>query len=65
MVGGLHISDEATKDVLRPSIILRRVGNHTLWELAKQYGTTVDAIASANQLQDPPEEQQMLLIPIP
>lgn len=53
------------RDPGRPSLILRRVGNNSLWSLAKAYGTTEAGICREN----PPEELQtpgrMLLIPIP
>lgn len=63
-VMSLELGDRLPPDPERPSLILRRAGDKTLWELAKSCGSTVDAIRSANGLtQDPPEER-MLLIPV-
>lgn len=63
MITGLTLTDrESQKD--RPSIVLRRLRQDSLWELAKQTGSTVDAIRKANQLTEDPAEDQMLLIPV-
>lgn len=49
----------------RPSLILKRAGEQSLWEIARSAGTTVDAIRSANGLQEEPAPDRMLLIPVP
>ncbi len=64
MVTGLELGELQPPDPERPSLILRRAGNHTLWEIAKQTGSTEEAIRRLNQLEDEPEEDRMLLIPI-
>jgi CheY-like chemotaxis protein len=64
MVTELEIGEEYPEDPDRPSIILRRVGQEDLWTLAKRAGSTVAAIRQANQLEDEPEDGQMLLIPL-
>ncbi len=47
-----------------PGLIIRRSGpGETLWTIAKQYGTTMDAIRQANGLDGEPEENTLLLIP--
>ena len=51
-------------DPQRPSLILRRAGEESLWEIAKKCGSTVAAIRGANQLQEEPKPSQMLLIPV-
>ena len=48
----------------RPSLILRRVGEEGLWEVAKSAGSTVEAIQKANGLQEEPEPGRLLLIPV-
>lgn len=48
----------------RPSLILRRASDATLWELAKYYGSTVDQIREANAIEDAPQKDKMLMIPI-
>ena len=64
MVTGLNTGELQEPDPARPSVVLRRAGRRSLWELAKENGSSVDAIRSANRLQGEPEPQQMLLIPV-
>lgn len=63
-VTALEVGQPQRPDPGRPSLILRRVGEEGLWQVAKQTGSTVEAIRRANQLQDEPELGQMLLIPV-
>lgn len=65
MVTGLDVGELTEPNPARPSLILRRAGDEQLWDLAKQCGTTVDAIRQANQLQTEPVSGQILLIPVP
>ena len=51
-------------DSNRPSVILRRAGEDSLWQIAKTTGSTVDAIRSANALEQEPNPDRLLLIPI-
>ena len=64
MVSGLEAGQPRQTDPNRPSLILRRAGEDRLWDIAKQNNSTVDAIRSANHLQEEPARDQMLLIPI-
>lgn len=64
MVTALELGEELQPDANRPSLILRKAGNESLWELAKRTGSTVNAIRDANKLTDEPEKQQILLIPV-
>lgn len=64
MVKGLTMTEEATIHSGGPSVILRRVEEQSMWEIAKECHTTVEAIRSANQLEDDPLNGQMLLIPL-
>ncbi len=48
----------------RPSLILRRAGQGSLWDIAKATASTVEAIAAANGLEGEPEPDAMLLIPM-
>ncbi len=64
IVTGLELGAEREADPNRPSLILRRAGNGGLWYIAKNVGTTVDAIREANGLTGEPTENQMLLIPV-
>lgn len=64
MVTGLEIGEEREPDANRPSLILRRAGESGLWEIAKESGSTMEAIRKANNLQEEPAPGQMLLIPV-
>ncbi len=64
MVSGLELGDAKTPDPERPSLILRRIGEQSLWELAKACGSTVDAICKANGLNAEPADGRVLLIPV-
>ena len=65
MVTGVQLGEQVEPDPNRPSLILRSCGDEQLWDIAKKCGTTVDAIRTANQLEQEPEKGQMLLIPVP
>ncbi len=64
MVKGLEYGEPVPKDASRPSLILRRAGEATLWELAKDCKSTVEAIQKANALTDEPVDDRILLIPV-
>lgn len=64
MVTELELGADTEPDPARPSLILRRAGTDSLWEIAKKSGSTVAAIRSANHLQEEPRPGQMLLIPV-
>lgn len=64
MMTGMEYSESVASKTEKPGLILRRIGNHTLWDVAKSAGSTVAAIMEVNQLQGEPNEDQMLLIPI-
>lgn len=64
MVTGIEIGEERESNAQRPSLILKRAGTQRLWDMAKQAGSTVDAIKKANDLQQEPENGRMLLIPV-
>ena len=64
MITGGDMGESVALNPLRPSIILRRAGTDSLWEIARSTGSTMDAIRKANNLQQEPEKDQMLLIPV-
>ena len=64
-VMGMTLGAEIPKDPMRPSLILRRAGRQRLWDLARESGTTVDAIRKANGITEEPDPERMLLIPVP
>lgn len=65
VVTDVTLGAEMPKDPTRPSLILRRAGSQRLWDLAREAGTTVDAIRRANGLTEEPDPERMLLIPVP
>ena len=64
VVSGLALGEERKPDPGRPSLILRRAGEDSLWEIAKASNSTVSSIREANGLQNEPAPGQMLLIPV-
>jgi hypothetical protein len=64
MVTGLELGQVATLDSERPSLILCRTGDQSIWSIAKQCGSTVKEIERINHLQGQPSADQMLLIPV-
>lgn len=60
----LGLGELRQPDPDRPSLILRRSGTDSLWEIARQSGSTVEAIRRANGLEGEPEPDKMLLIPV-
>lgn len=64
VVTGAELGEMSEPDPNRPSLILRRIGEESLWELAKRTGSTVEAIQKLNGLQQEPLADQMLLIPV-
>ncbi len=63
-VSSLELGEENPPDPERPSLILRRVEDASLWQMAKDTGSTVEAIRKANGLQEEPDPAQILLIPV-
>ena len=63
-VTGMTLGEKKEPDPARPSLILCRVGDRSLWQIAKSSGSSVDAIRKINDLQEEPESERMLLIPV-
>lgn len=64
VVTGLNVGRQLTPDPNRPALILRRAGEDRLWDIAKNSGSTVEAICKANALEAEPAPDRMLLIPV-
>ncbi len=64
MITSLVLGERIKTDGERPSLILCKCGDMTLWDLAKKTGSTVKAICKANGLEDVPESGRILLIPV-
>ncbi len=65
MVTAVKLGEKVPSDPARPSLVVRRTGEHRLWDIAKENGTTVDSIRRANGLTEEPAPDRMLLVPIP
>lgn len=57
--------EQKQQDPQRPSLILRRAGQESLWQIAKESGSTGQMIREANGITGEPEPGRMLLIPVP
>lgn len=64
MVTGVELGQCRPWDPSRPSVILRRAGEESLWDIAKANDTRVETIRKANGLEEEPDPQQILLIPV-
>ena len=64
MITALELGPLREPDQDRPTLILCRPGRRNLWEIAKGTGASVQAIRTANGLEEEPEGDRMLLIPI-
>lgn len=64
MATALDLGERIEPDPDRPSLILRRAGGGSLWDVAKRCGSTVEAIRQANHIQEEPDPEQILLIPV-
>lgn len=63
-VTGMTLGEEKEPDPARPSLILCRAGDQSLWQIAKSTGSSLEAIRRINDLQEEPESGRMLLIPV-
>ena len=64
MVTAMELGQQSQPDPNRPSLILRRAGDGSLWEIAKDTGSTINAICAANGLNGEPLDDRLLLIPV-
>ena len=64
MIRAMELGEWKQENVNRPSLILRRTGTESLWEIAKECGSTVDAICKVNQIDGEPESERLLLSPV-
>ncbi len=64
MVRGLELGEKKAPDESRPAIILRKLGSNRLWDVAKECGSTVQAIEKANPQHECMDEETILLIPV-
>jgi len=63
MICGMELGQPAEPNPQRPSLVVTRAGSSSLWELAKNHGSTVSRIQEANDLQAEPAGDRILLIP--
>ena len=55
---------EVKPDPARPALVLWRMDDSRLWDVAKENGSTMAAIRKINELENDPEKGKMLLIPV-
>lgn len=64
IVSGVEFGEMEKCNANRPSLILCRAGKRRLWDVAKQCGSTVEAIQRANGIEEEPDPNAVLLIPV-
>ena len=64
MVTAMKVGEAIARSEDSPSLLLQRVGEEDLWQLAKASGSTVEAIREANGLENEPIPGALLLIPV-
>lgn len=64
MIANVETGDEIESAELKPSLILMRAGNESLWSIAKRTGSTRSAIRKANNIEGEAQRGQILLIPV-
>jgi hypothetical protein len=65
MTQRIIIRDTKEVDPSRPSLVVRRIGDNSIWNIAKQYGARVSDIRASNKLDENSGNEQILLIPVP
>ena len=63
-ISGLEMGELQEPDPGRPSMVLCRREDQSLWEIAKRCGSTVDEIRRINRLESEPASDQILLVPV-
>ena len=61
---GAEIGEKAEEEENGPGLVICRPGKESLWELAKKYRSTPEAIRDANHLNGEPEGNSCILIPV-
>lgn len=64
MITALEFGPLREQDPMRPSLVLCRGSGRSLWSIARASGSTVSAICDANGLDEDPQDNRMLLIPV-
>ena len=64
MISQIELGEQVAAEENRPAMIVKKAGAASLWDIAKNTGSTVEAIRCANGLQQEPDPEQMLLIPV-
>lgn len=64
MTSAIEINEAKEQDPSRPSLIVRKLGNCRVWDIAKQYGAKISDIQTVNDLDSESDTDRVLLIPI-
>lgn len=63
-IEALTLGEETKEKQERPSLILCRPAGESLWQIAKRCGSAVEAIRQANGIENEPDPDAILLIPV-
>jgi len=63
-ITALELGQPIPPDPDKPSLILRRAGADSLWQIAKKCASTVEDIRTANGLTEEPDPEMLLVIPV-
>ena len=61
---GMELGELGEPDPMRPSVVVTKAGRRTLWEIAKENGSSVDRIRAVNAIAEEPVAESVLLIPV-
>ena len=64
MLCALELGTERLPDGNRPNLIVRKMRDDSIWDIAKACGSTVEAIWAVNHLESEPDPDRILLIPV-
>lgn len=65
MTHKITFKDEKELDPSRPSLIVRKLGSNSVWDIAKQYGAKISDIKVANQSDFDDSLNQIVLVQMP
>ena len=65
MITGLELGAIRETETMRPSLVLCRPSGRDVWKMARDCGASPAAIRLVNGIREEPEDDGMLLIPIP
>ena len=64
MTTAIEIGEKKEKDSAGPSLVVRKIGANSIWDIGKQYSANISDIQCANIQRDELNEEHVILIPI-